>query len=147
MAQGEGKYLRDYVLKVNKGDYDVLDTYSLVFLSNTFASIDVNVTNPNLATYTQTSGGTIVKTALSNFTITRVTTNIKFDADDPAAFLKNASNPADVRTILVINDTSASDDAYQVFDATTDGTTPLDLVNNDLTFAFGANGISTITLT
>ena len=142
MAQGDGKYLRDFVLKVNKGDYDVLDTYSLVFLSDTFASIDVNVTNPNLATYTQTSGGTIVKTAL-----TRVTTNIKFDADDPALFAKNASNPADVRTILVINDTSASDDAYQVFDATTDGTTALDLVNNDLTFAFGVNGISTITLT
>jgi len=146
MAQGDGKYLRDFVLKINKGDYDVLDTYSLVFLSDTFASIDVNATNPNLASYTETTGGTITKTVLSNFTITRVTTNVKFDADDPALFAKNASNPADVRTILVINDTSASDDAYQVFDATTDGSTPLDLINNDLTFAFGANGISTITL-
>ena len=147
MAQGSGKYLRDYNLKVNRGDYAVTDTYSVVFLSNTYASVDVNVTNPNLASYTETTGGTIVKTALSNFTITRATTVVKFDADDPATFVKNASNPADVRTILVINDTSASDDAMQVFDATTDGSTPLDLVNNDLSFAFGANGIMDITLT
>jgi len=147
MAQGDGKYLRDYILKVNKGEYDVLDTYSVVFLSDTYASVNVDATNPNLASYTETTGGSITKTTLSNFTITRATTTVKFDADDPATFTKNASNPADVRCILVINDTSVSDDAMQVFDATTDGTTPLDLVNNDLSFAFGANGIMDITLT
>lgn len=147
MAQGSAKYLRDFPLKLNEGDYDVLDTYSLVFLSDTYASVDVDATNPALASYTETTGGTITKTVLSNFTITRVTTSIKFDADDPSSFLKNASNPADVRTILLINDTSVSDDAAQVFDATTDGTTPLDLINNDLTFNFGVGGIMTITLT
>lgn len=146
MAQGDGKYLRDYPLKLNQGDYSDTDTYSIAFLSDTFASIDVNVTNPVLTTYTETTGGTITKTALSNFTITRVTTNIKFDADDPATFVKNVSNPADVRVILVINDTVA-DNAAQAFDATTDGSTPLDLVNNDLSFSFNAAGIMTITLT
>jgi hypothetical protein len=146
MAQGTAKYLRDWPLKLNEGDYDETDTYSLVFLSDTYASIDVDVTDPVLTDYTETTGGTIVKTTLSNFTITRVTTNIKFDADDPATFTKNASNPADVRTIGVINDT-VSDDVAQVVDATTDGTTPLDLVNNDLSFAFNANGIMTITVT
>lgn len=146
MAQGTAKYLRDFPLKMNKGDYADTDTYSVAFLSDTYASIDVNVTNPVLTTYTETTGGTIVKTALSNFTVTRVTTNIKFDADDPATFLKNASNPADVRSILIINDT-VNDDAWQAIDATTDGSTPLDLVNNDLALSFDANGIMTITLT
>ena len=146
MAQGTAKYLRDFPLKLNKGEYADTDTYSIAFLSDTFASIDVNVTNPVLTTYTETSGGTIVKTPLSNFTITRVTTNIKFDADDPATFLKNASNPADVRTLLIINDTVA-DNAWQAIDATTDGSTPLDLVNNDLSLTFDANGIMTVTLT
>lgn len=146
MAQGTAKYLRDFPLKLNKGNYADTDTYSIAFLSDTFASIDVDVTNPVLTTYTETTGGTIVKTALSNFTITRITTNIKFDADDPATFLKNASNPADVRTLLIINDTVA-DNAWQAIDATTDGTTPLDLVNNDLSLTFDANGIMTVTLT
>lgn len=146
MAQGTAKYLRDFPLKLNKGAYADTDTYSIAFLSDTFASVDVNVTNPVLTTYTETTGGTIVKTALSNFTITRVTTNIKFDADDPATFAKNASNPTDVRTLLIINDT-VSDNAWQAIDATTDGSTPLDLVNNDLALSFDANGIMTVTLT
>jgi len=146
MAQGTAKYLRDFPFKMNKGDYADTDTYSIVFLSDTFASVDVNVTNPVLTTYTETTGGTIVKTALSNFTVTRVTTNVKFDADDPATFVKNASNPTDVRTILIINDTVA-DNAWQAIDATTDGSTPLDLVNNDLALSFDANGIMTATLT
>ncbi len=146
MAQGDAKYLRDWPFKLNKGDYDDTDTYSIAFLSDNIAAIDVNVTDPTLTTYTETTGGNIVKTALSNFTITRVTTNVKFDADDPATFLKNASNPTDVRVILIINDT-VSDDAAQAIDATTDGTTALDLVNNDLSLSFDANGIMTVTLT
>lgn len=146
MAQGDAKLLRDFPLKANRGEYAPADTYSLVFLSTTFSTIDVNATNPNLASYTQTSGGNIVKTALANFTITRATTTITFDADDPATFLKDAANPADVRSLLVINDTSVSDDAMQAFDLTTDGTTPLDLVNNDLVIQFSASGILTATL-
>lgn len=147
MAQGDAKLLRDYVLKATKGVYLEADTYSLVFLSDTFASISIDVTNPQLSLYTQTTGGNITGPInLSNFTITRATTTITFDADDTATILKNASNPADVRTLLIINDTSTNNDSYQVFDMTTDGTTPLDLVNNDLDFTFGASGITTITL-
>jgi hypothetical protein len=146
MAQGDAKYLRDFPFKMNKGAYADTDTYSIAFLSNAYSSIDVDVSNPVLTTYTETTGGNIAKTALSNFTVTRVTTNVKFDADDPATFTKDPSNPADVRTILIINDT-VTDDAWQVIDATTDGTTPLDLINNDLVLSFDANGIMIATLT
>lgn len=145
MALGDAKLFRDFALKINQGDYNDGDTYAVTFLSDTYASISIDATNPNLASFTETTGGNIVKTALAGFTVTRATTTITFDATDPSSFLKNASNPADVRTMLVINDTSASDDAYQVFDLTSDGTTPPDLVNNDLTFAFGASGITTAT--
>lgn len=147
MALGDSKYLRDFALKINRQVYAPTDTYSIVFLSDTFASIDVNASNPQLSSYTETSGGNISKTALSNFTITRLNEVITFDADDPATFASNASNPTDCRTILIINDTSPNDDAWQAVDATTDGTTPIDLVNNDLSIQFNASGIMTITLT
>lgn len=148
MAQGEAKLFRDFPLKANKGDYSDTDTYAVVFLSDTYASVDIDATNPQLSNYTATSGGNIpAQSNLSNFTITRVLTTITFDADDLATFLKDALNPTDARTILVINATSVNDDTLQIFDATTDGTTPLDLVNNDLTFTFGAQGISQILLT
>ena len=146
MAQGDAKYLRDFPLKLNRGDYNVLNTYSLVFLSDTYSLVNVDATNPALGDFTETTGGNISKTVLANVTITRAGTEIKFDADDPATFLKDALNPADVRTLMIINDT-VSDNAAQVFDATVDGTTPLDLINNDLTISFSASGFMTITLT
>ncbi len=59
---------------------------------------------------------------------------------------KNASNPTGVRCAVLYNAT-ASNELAQVWDMTTDGSTPLDLVNNDFTFDFGANGINTATNT
>jgi hypothetical protein len=44
------------------------------------------------------------------------------------------------------NNTSASDDLINAWDLTTDGSTALDLVNNDFTFSFGASGILTATV-
>jgi hypothetical protein len=67
------------------------------------------------------------------------------DATDIATIAKNASNPATVKCAIIYNDTSASDDLVQVFDLTADGTTAIDLVNNDLAFTFGAGGINTAT--
>ena len=147
MAQGDAKLFNDFVKKVNDQQYADTDTYSIAFLSNTYASIDADALNPQLSNFTVTSGGNIpASTNLVNFDVTRTGAVIKFDADDPATFLKDALNPADVRTLLVYNNTSINDDAAQVFDLTADGTTPLDLVNNDFTFTFGANGIINATV-
>ena len=77
---------------------------------------------------------------------TRATNVIKFDATDLAQILKNASNAADVRCAVIYNDTSAADDLVQIYDMTSDGSTALDLVNNDFTFTFGAGGINTATV-
>lgn len=143
MAQGEAKNFRDWGLKKDKGEYQEVDTYSLVFLSDLYAAVNIDATNPQLSNFTVTSGGNIpTSTTLVNFTITRAGANVTFDADDPAGYPKDALNPADARTLLLINDTSVNDDGVQVFDLTTDGSTPLDLINNDLTFQFGAQGIT-----
>lgn len=142
MAQGDAKLLSDFILKVNKGDYDETDTFAIAFLSDAYSTVDTDATNPQLSGYTVTSGGNIpASTTLANVTITRALTTVSFNADSPATFLKDALNPADARTIVVYDNTSANDDLIVAFDLTTDGTTPLDLVNNDLTFSFGAGGI------
>ena len=146
MAQGDAKMFRAYIEKRDQGDYSDLDTYTITFLSDTYASISSDAANPNLASFTEVSGGNITATNLTGFSITRATTTITTDAADPATFAKNASNPATVRTAFVYNNTSASDDAGFVYDLTTDGSTAVDLVNKDLTFSFGANGLEFHTL-
>ena len=147
MAAGDAKYYRDFILKNNQGDYSDGDTWTLAFVSDTYASLSIDATNPVLADVTVTSGGNVAAAYnLAGFSITRATTTITFDATDIGQILKNASNPADVRCAVIYNNTSASDDLVQAYDLTTDGTTALDLVNNDFTFSFGAGGILTATV-
>lgn len=148
MAAGDNKIFRDFVLKVNEGTYSEGDVWSLAFVSDSYSSIDADASNPNLgATVTVTSGGNVSASLnLSNFTITRSGGTITFDADDIATISKNASNPSDVRSAVIFNNTSASDDLVCAFDLTSDGSTALDLVNNDLAFTFGAGGIITATV-
>lgn len=147
MAAGDSKLFNEYVLKERKGTYAEADVWTLAFISNTYASISADLANPNLASVTVTSGGNVAATYnLASAAYTRATNVIKFDATDIGTITKNASNPADVRCAVVYNNTSATDDLVQIFDMTTDGTTALDLVNNDFTFSFGAGGINTATV-
>lgn len=145
MAAGSTKAFNDAVLKTRKGVYAEGDIWQLVFLSNTYASIDTDLTNPTSASFTPVVGGNVAASyALGSITIDRVTNVIKFDAADIGQILKNASNPADLKTALLRNAT-VTDDAIQAWDMTADGTTSLDLINNDFTFTFGAGGINTST--
>jgi hypothetical protein len=141
MAQGDTKLFNDYVLKDRQGSYSSADDYRLAFVSDTFAAINSDATNPTLATFTNTSGGNVAANyALANESFTRSGATITFDADDIGTITKSASNPADLRCAILYNAT-VSNDAIQAWDCTSDGTTPLDLVNNDFTFSFGASGI------
>lgn len=147
MAAGDSKIFNEYVLKERQGVYAEADVWSLAFISNTYASISADLATPTISSVTVTSGGNVAATyALGSAAYTRATNVIKFDATDIAQILKNASNPADVKCAVVYNNTSAADDLVQIFDLTTDGSTSLDLVNNDFTFTFGAGGINTATV-
>ena len=147
MAAGDSKIFNEYVLKERQGVYAQADAWRVAFISNTYASVSADLATPNLASVTVTSGGNVAASyLLASVAYTRATNVIKFDATDLAQILKDASNPADVRCAVVYNDTSAADDLVQIFDMTSDGTTALDLVNNDFTFTFGAGGINTATV-
>jgi hypothetical protein len=145
MAAGETKAFNDAVLKTRKGTYAEGDVWKLVFLSDTYASVDTDLTNPTSASFTPIAGGNVSASyTLGSITIDRVANVIKFDAADIGQILKDALNPADLKTALLINETVTSD-AIQVWDMTADGATSLDLINNDFTFSFGAGGINTST--
>lgn len=147
MAAGDGKIFNEYVLKERQGVYAQADAWRLAFISDIYASVSDDLATPNISSVTVTSGGNVAASyLLASVAYTRSTNVIKFDATDLAQILKNASNPTDVRCAVIYNDTSAADDLVQIFDMTSDGTTALDLVNNDFTFTFGAGGINTATV-
>ena len=139
---GETKLFNDFILKDRQGRYLSTDTYQLVFLSNTYASIDTNVTDPDLSDYTVSSGGNVAASyTLSSTTFTRSGTVFTFDAANIPTIGRDANNPTDLRTALIICSTKGNE-AIQVFDMTADGSTALDLVNNDFEFTFGSAGIN-----
>jgi hypothetical protein len=143
MAAGDSKLFNEYVLKERRGDYSQSDTWSLAFVSDTYASINADNANPNLSVVTVTSGGNVSSSyTLTGVAYSRATSTITFSANNIGQILKDAANPSDVRCAVIYNDTSTSDDLVQVFDMTSDGSTALDLVNNDFTFSFAASGIN-----
>lgn len=146
MAVGDTKLMNDYVRKDREGVYAIADNWQIIFVSDTFASINSDASNPTSATYTAVSGGNFAANyPLASEAITRSGAVIKFDATDIGQQLKNASNPA-IKCAVLINATN-SNDSCQAWDMTADGTTPVDTVNNDFTFNFGAGGINTSTNT
>lgn len=144
MAAGDTKLMNDFIRKDRLGTYLLADDWQIVFVSDTFASIDSDESNPTEATYTVVSGGNFAASySLASEAITRSGAVIKFDATDIGQILKNASNPA-IKCAVLINATNG-DDSCQAWDMTADGTTAVDTVNNDFTFSFGASGINTST--
>jgi hypothetical protein len=145
MAAGDTKAYNDYVLNTRIGKYSVTDSWALSFTSNTYASLNTDITNPTTANVTITSGGNVLSAyPLSSVTATRSGNVITFDAGDIGAILKDGANPSDLRTAVLYNATSGNELA-QVWDMTADGTTALDLASNDFTFSFNASGINTST--
>ena len=147
MAAGDTKLFNEFVLKERQGDYAEGDTWKLAFISDTYASVSDDLASPTLSSVTVTSGGNVAASyTLANVAYTRSANVIKYDADDIGTISKSGSNPSDLRCAVIYNDTSASDDLVQIYDMTADGTTALDLANNDFAFTFGAGGINTATV-
>lgn len=148
MAIGDAKLFRDVGLESGEGDYNfTTDTIKFALLSDTYASISVDTTNPVLTTFTEVSaGGNYAAGGLtvSGVTWTR-TAGVSKLSHSAVSMLKDASNPANARTALLYDVTAASS-ALVAVDLTTDGSTPADLVNNDLTINVNASGAITATV-
>ena len=145
MARGDSKKVSEYDFRAGRGDYDnTADTFAWVLVTNAYASIDAD-TVLNLASFTQaTIGGNYAgKTALANVTWSRAANVSTLDYDN-VTFAADAANPTDARCLVILNDTSAADDALKIIDLTTDGTTAVDLTQG-FTYTVNANGSVTVT--
>lgn len=145
MAQGDSKQFYDYPLKAGNGEFDnSANVFKGRFTATNYASVDISAVNPNVSTYAATTGGNFAgDVTLTAVTFTRTGDVTALDAAALATIAKDPSNPTDIRSFIVYNDTHATDFPYEVYDLTADGTTPIDVVNNDLDFNFGAAGIMT----
>lgn len=149
MAAGDSKLSQEYPLQAGKGAYNnSTDTFRIAFVSETYAAIDATASPFNLSLVTPVSGGNFpaTPTALTSVTWTRTGAVSKLDYADLTTIAKNASNPATIRCAVIYNDTSTSDDIYKVVDLTSDGSTAIDVVNNDFDYAVNASGSVTGTV-
>lgn len=142
------KQFNDYPLRAGNGEYNnSTDVFKIAWLSDAYSTINIDTVNPKLADFTQVTGGNFsAPTTLANITWTRAAAISKLDYDDLSTILKNASNPTDLRTALIYNDTSTNDDGYKVVDLTGGTDTPIDVINNDFDYAVNSSGSMTGTV-
>ena len=146
MAAGDSKIFNDFALKLAKKTYDLsTEAFAISFIADTYASVDADASNPNISGFTPLTGGNFVAaTTLVSTAITRTGANLKFDFNDLATIAKNASNPTTIKTALIKH--TATGDLYKAVDLTTDGTTSIDVINNDFDYAVAAAGSFTQTV-
>ena len=147
MARGDSKKVSEYDFKSGEGAYNnSSDTFAYLLVTNTYASIDAN-TALNAASFTgATVGGNYAgKTALTGVTWTRAANVSTLDFINGISITANGSNPTDAKCLVILNDTSAADDAFKIVDLTTDGTTAVDLTAGDFTYTVNASGSATVT--
>lgn len=145
MAQGDSKKFSEYDFKSGTGDYNnSTDTFSWILITDTYASIDADATDPVIGDFTAaTVGGNYAgKTALTGTVWSRTGDTSKL-VYEQITFAADASNPTDAKCLLMINDTSATDDCLRVTDLTTDGTTAVDLTQG-FTVTMNAAGAVTV---
>lgn len=149
MAAGDSKLAQEYPLQAGNGAYNnSSDVFRIFFCSDTFAAIDATQTPFNLSDVTQVGGGNfpVAGIVLSSVTWSRSGAVSALDYDNLTTIAKSASNPSTIRTAIIVNDTSTSDDVYKVVDLTSDGSTAIDVINNDFDYTVNSGGSITGTV-
>lgn len=148
MARGDSKLFRAVGLESGEGDYNFTsDTFKFALLSDTWASVNTDLADPVLTSFTEVAaGGNYPAGGLSvtgvSWTRTAGVSKLTHSA---VSMSKHASNPTAARTLLLYNVTAGSS-AIVATDLTAEGSTPADLVNNDLNITVHASGAVTATV-
>lgn len=151
MPQGQLKTFDYYPYNAGLKLYNnSTDAFKYALLTDAFAAVPKTTVDPTLLSFTEvTAGGNY--TAGGNslpgnvWTIGTVGAGIVGLDFTDISLLKDPSNPTGAK-VLLINNFTAGDRCYHAIDLTSDGTTAVDLVNNDLTVTFNANGTVNITV-
>ena len=152
MAQGDLKTFDYYPYRAGLKLYNnSTDSFKYAIVTDTYATVNKATVNPDLTDFTEVAAGgnyTAGGNALTGVTwaIGTVAAGITSLDFTDISLLKDASNPITGKTML-LNNSTAGDHCYHAIDLTSDGSTAVDLVNNDLTVTFNANGTVNITVT
>jgi len=153
MARGDLKTFDYYPYNAGLKLYNnSTDSFKYAIVTDAYAAVLKTTVDPTLASFTEVAasgnyaaGGNAL--TVPTWTIGVVAAGVTgLDFTNDVSMLKAAGNPTTGKTVLIINST-AGNRCYHAIDLTADGTTAVDLVNNDLTITFNANGTVNATVT
>lgn len=152
MAQGDLKTYQYYPYNAGlKLLNNSTDSFKYGLTTDAFSACDVASVDPTLATFTEatpggnyTAGGnTLTGNTWAIGSVSAGVTSLDFD---DITLLKDPSNPTNAKTLQIINSTAGNRVYHAIQLGAADGDA-VDLVNNDLTVTFNANGTVNITVT
>ena len=152
MAQGDLKTFDYYPFNAGKKLYDnINDTFKYAFITDAFSTVSKAEVEPDLSSFTEVGAGgnyTAGGNALpgNTWTIGVVSAGVTAMDFTDISLTKQASSPTTAKTLLIINSTAGNDCYHAIQLGAADGDA-VDLVNNDLTVTFNANGTVNITVT
>ena len=152
MARGDLKTFDYYPYNAGLKLYNnSTDSFKYAIVTDAYAAVAVTTVDPVLTSFTEAAAGgnyTAGGNALAGVTwaIGTVAAGITSLDFTDISMTKLAGNPITGKTLL-INNSTATNRCYHAIDLTIDGTTAVDLVNNDLTVTFNANGTVNIDVT
>tara|TARA_R110002126_G_scaffold173241_1_gene321931 strand:+ start:1953 stop:2414 length:462 start_codon:yes stop_codon:yes gene_type:complete len=152
MARGDLKTFDYYPYNAGLKLYNnSTDSFKYAIVTDAYAAVLKTTVDPVLTSFTEVGAGgnySAGGNALAGvaWTIGVVSAGVTALDFTDVSMLKAAGNPTTGKTVLIINST-ATNRGYHAIDLTSDGTTAVDLVNNDLTITFNANGTVNATVT
>ena len=141
MAQGTVYTFEEFRKYIGDGSHDLdNDSFKIMLLSNTHAStIGVADATPDNTDYTEVIGtGYTAGGNAASLTWTEVGGTATLALSANVSWTQNGAGPTDIRTALLYNTTHAgTNDAICYIDMTANGTTPISLVDGDITINSG----------
>lgn len=159
MAQGTLALFDEFAESIGDGRIDLdTDTFMIAFVTlqvggtPTIAQDDPipcwgagGSTNLNTDEVAAGGGYTAEGETLAGVTWAQTAGVSKFDANDVVWTSAASGDPATIKTAVIYSDTAANKDCIGFIDMTEDGTTAISLLTGDITVAFNAGGIFTLT--
>ena len=151
MAQGTLTLFEEFADQIGEKEHDFgVDTMKVALITTIPVATQAT---PTLATYTEvtgtnyTAGGEAIEDPGGGGvgTYTEVDGVATFDAAN-ITWSQNAAGPATIKAALLYNSTHASDMAWGFIDMTADGSTPISLIDGDITITWHGSGIFTVTV-
>jgi len=144
MARGDLTVYEEFRLTIADGTHDFdADSFRVALITTLPTAADAT---PQLTDYAEVSGTNYTATgeALTT-TWLEAGGTATFDATTNPSWTQNAGGPTNIKAAVVYNNTAGGKNAVAFIDMTNDaGTTPISLVDGDISITWNASGIFTL---